>query len=160
MEACSPVVSTRSVRFELAQEMSAFSGLPAGGARATFPRGRRFEGQEVFGWWPAQERTGKRGYLGKFGSRSESWQSRNSEPFSEAITRACRQFRQSPGGATCGGDFSRSTPSALGRSLGFGRVRRRGRRRGWLGLCKMRFVDGHVDFDFIGGDALGLICAG
>jgi len=59
--------------------MSAFSGLRLGPL---------FEGNQVFGWWPAQERTGKRGYLGKFGSCSESWQSRNCDPFREAITRA------------------------------------------------------------------------
>jgi hypothetical protein len=37
---------------------------------------------------PEQESTGSRGYFGNVGSLSESRQSRNWEPFAEAITRA------------------------------------------------------------------------
>src|SRR6516225_5338908 len=81
-----------------------------GSLPATEIVGRRQE-NFVLAWWPAQERTGSRGYFGKFRSLSESRHSRNSEPFAERITRAWVQSWQSPAASGCRDGFSGLNPT-------------------------------------------------
>lgn len=45
---------------------------------------------------PVQERTGRRGYLGKVGSVTESWHITKTAPRSDSISLACRQSQHSP----------------------------------------------------------------